>query len=210
VSRVHTLDEVDGDADSGEIADPGAKCSMQVRVESADHIKSERDWPHGPTPERRCRAHSSRTGEPCKNAALKGATVCRFHGGATRHVKAAARVRLENVAELMAKQLLGLALTADSEAVMLAAIRDALDRAGLKAPSEVVLSQSDPKPYEQIFDDIGTGTRAESRAACGLPETDCAPSGYDVSARQSQCSVAHPSAPGTITERRSHPQRKVM
>lgn len=150
--------------------------------ESSNRIEGERDWPSGPTPERRCRAHSSRTGEPCKNAALKGATVCRFHGGATKHVKAAARARLENAADRMARQLLGIALTADSEAVMLAAVKDALDRAGLKAPSEVVLSQSDPKPYEQIFDDIGTGTRADSRAARGVAESDSAPLGYEVSA----------------------------
>ena len=35
-----------------------------------------------------------------------------------------------------------------TKAVKLAAIRDALDRAGLKAPSEVVLSQGEPKAYE--------------------------------------------------------------
>ena len=151
----------------------------QATHERGHGINSERDWPSGPTPERRCRAHSSRTGLPCKNAALRGATVCRFHGGAAKHVKAAARARLENAAELMAKQLLGLAVGADSEAVMLAAVKDALDRAGLKAPSEVVLSQSDPKPYEQIFEDIGTGTRADSRAARGVTESDSAPLGNE-------------------------------
>jgi len=105
--------------------------------------------------------------------------VCRFHGGAAKHVKAAARTRLENAADRMARQLLGIALTADSEAVMLAAVKDALDRAGLKAPSEVVLSQSDPKPYEQVFGEIGTGTRAESRATRGVTESDTEPLGYD-------------------------------
>ncbi|WP_141772854.1 hypothetical protein [Mycobacterium malmoense] len=57
--------------------------------------------------------------------------------------------------DLMAKQLLGIALTAESESVKLAAIRDALDRGGLKAPSEVVLSQGETKPYETVFDSIG-------------------------------------------------------
>ncbi|MGV0695970.1 HGGxSTG domain-containing protein [Mycobacterium paraintracellulare] len=114
-----------------------------------------RHWPHGPLPERRCKAHSSRTGEPCKNAAIKGSTVCRFHGGAAKQVKANARARLENAADLMAKQLLGIALTAEGESVKLAAIRDALDRAGLKPPAEVVLAQGEAKPYEQIFDVIG-------------------------------------------------------
>ena len=138
--------------------------------QSDEPIKTQRDWPHGPTPERRCRAHSSRTGAPCKNAAIKGATVCRFHGGAAKQVKANARARLENAADLMARKLLGIAVTGDSEAVRLAAIKDALDRAGLKAPSEVVLSQADAKPYEEVFDSIATGTRAESRAARGVPD----------------------------------------
>lgn len=129
-----------------------------------------RDWPHGPLPERRCRAHSSRTGEPCKNAAIKGSTVCRFHGGAAKQVKANARARLENAADLMAKQLLGIALTAESEAVKLAAIKDALDRGGLKAPSEVVLSQGEAKPYEQVFDAIG-GKPEESSPASRLAES---------------------------------------
>ena len=100
-----------------------------------------RDWSTYSRPERRCTAHSSRTGDPCKKAAIKGHNVCRYHGGAAPQIKQAARTRLENAADLMAKQLLGIALTADSDGVKLAAIRDALDRAGLKAPSEVVLSQ---------------------------------------------------------------------
>lgn len=130
-----------------------------------------RDWPHGPRPERRCTAHSSRTGEPCKNAAIKGHNVCRYHGGAAKQVKQAARIRLENAADLMAKQLLGIALTADSEQVKLTAIRDALDRAGLKAPSEVVLSQGEAKPYETVFDSIGGDPDAAGFASV--------PSGYE-------------------------------
>ena len=114
---------------------------------------------HPHTQARRCVAHKS-NGEPCQKFAIKGATVCKFHGGATRHVKNAARVRLENAANLMAKQLLGIALTADSEAVKLSAIKDALDRGGLKAPAEVVLSQGEPKPYEAVFDGIYNGPRA--------------------------------------------------
>lgn len=97
-------------------------------------------------------------------------------------MKRAARQRLEEAADRMAAHLLGLAENAASEAIQLGATNSALDRAGLKAPSEVVLSQSDTKPYEQIFDDIGTSTRAESRAARGLPETECEPLGYEVSA----------------------------
>jgi hypothetical protein len=125
-----------------------------------------RDWSSYSRPERRCTAHSSRTGDQCKNVAILGHNVCRYHGGAAKQVKQAARTRLENAADLMAKELLGIALTADTESVKLAAVRDALDRAGLKAPSEVVLSQGEPKAYETVFDSIGgspTGYQDEGR-----------------------------------------------
>ncbi|WP_231988633.1 HGGxSTG domain-containing protein [Mycobacterium sp. 1274761.0] len=152
-----------------------------IEAEQGQKTADGRDWPHGPTPDRRCRAHK-KTGEQCKNAAILGSTVCRFHGGAAKHVKAAARARLENAADLMAKQLLGIALTAEGEAVKLAAIRDALDRAGLKPPAEVVLSQGETKPYEELFDDIASGTRAESRRARGVPDTDDGFAGFAIGA----------------------------
>jgi len=60
----------------------------------------------------------------------------------------------------MAKELLGLATGAESEAVKLNAIRDALDRAGLGAKSEVSVEL---KPYEQLFADL-TGVANISRA----------------------------------------------
>jgi hypothetical protein len=44
---------------------------------------------------RRCKAHSSRTGERCKRWAIRGGTVCSTHGGRSPAVKAAARRRLE-------------------------------------------------------------------------------------------------------------------
>ena len=162
--------------------------------ESTKAIKVERDWPQGPTPERRCKAHSSRTGEQCKNAALKGTTVCRFHGGAARHVKAAARARLDNAADLMARNLLGIALGGESESVRLVAIRDALDRSGITKPTEVVLSQGD-KPYEEIFDEIAGVTRAESRRARGFLEPDGV--GSNPAAPASACNgdVEEPSKP---------------
>lgn len=135
--------------------------------ESAEPIQ-DRLWPQGPTPERRCKAHSTRTGERCKNAAMLGTTVCRYHGALAPQVKAAARARLENAADRMARNLLGLATEAESETVKLGATNSALDRAGLKPPAEVVLSQGNTKPYQEVFDHIASGSRAESRAARGF------------------------------------------
>ena len=46
----------------------------------------------------------------------------------------------------MAKELLGIATGAESDSVRLAAIRDALDRSGIRAPSQVEIGI---KPYEE-------------------------------------------------------------
>ena len=136
--------------------------------ESNEHNK--RDWSKSSVPARRCCAHK-KDGSQCKNAAILGSTVCRYHGGASKHVKAAARARLENAADRMAKELLGMAIDPDvSDSVKLAAIRDALDRSGLKAPNEVALSQGDSKPYDEIFDSIVAGPRDESRRARGYED----------------------------------------
>lgn len=83
----------------------------------------------------------------------------------------AARARLEDASDLMAKELLGMAIDPNvGDAVKLAAIKDALDRGGLKAPSEVVVSAGSQAGFEELFDDIATGTRAESRCARGIED----------------------------------------
>ena len=45
----------------------------------------------------KCTAKSSRTGKPCQKPPIKGATVCRVHGGAAPQVKRAAERRLEEL-----------------------------------------------------------------------------------------------------------------
>ena len=44
---------------------------------------------------RKCRAHSSQTGEPCRAYAIQGGTVCAAHGGRAPQVKRAAEERLK-------------------------------------------------------------------------------------------------------------------
>jgi hypothetical protein len=74
----------------------------------------------------------------------------------------------------MAKELLGIASGAESESVKLAAIRDALDRAGVSAKQALELSTArQPEPWELLladiaFDGIANITREESRARRGL------------------------------------------
>lgn len=112
----------------------------------------------------RCVAHR-KNGDRCRRAAINGATVCRTHGGATRHIRNAAKVRLQNAADLMARELLKMATDDNvSDAVKLAAIKDALDRGGLGAKTEVEVTA---KPYEGIISRIQGGSREEYRRSVG-------------------------------------------
>ena len=72
----------------------------------------------------------------------------------------------------MARELLKMATDDNvSDAVKLAAIRDALDRAGLSARTAVSVEVGS-RPFEQIFDHIASGSRAESRTHRGVPGED--------------------------------------
>lgn len=121
----------------------------------------------------RCTARKQ-NGEPCRAKAARGANVCRVHGGSAPQVKAAAKRRLDQAAEVLVQRLLAFALDGDtSENVALHAIIAALDRAGLSVKQALELSASaEPKPYEEMLMGI-TGiahiTRGESRARRGLP-----------------------------------------
>ncbi|GAB4686002.1 hypothetical protein [Mycobacterium avium] len=126
------------------------------------------DWWLDRNDQNRCVA-IRRNGERCLKPANRGMTVCRTHGGAAPQVKRKAKERLELAADRVAKELLGLATGAESEAVKLNAIRDVLDRAGLGAKSEVTV---EIKPWEQLMGDltgVGNITRAEHRAQRGRP-----------------------------------------
>lgn len=142
------------------------------------------EWWASRSPEvqaRRCHAHR-RNGDRCGKVAMEAQQVCGTHGGRTSHAKSKARRRIEEAADRMAKQLLGIAATAESESVKLAAVKDALDRAGLKPPTQV---EVDVKPYEELLSDLGgiaTISRAESRARRGLAPEPPALAGPDPSA----------------------------
>ena len=120
---------------------------------------------------RPCSAHSSRTGEPCRKPAIAGGTVCRTHGGAASVAKAKARKRIEEAADRLARQLLGIAEGAESEAVRLAAVKDALDRAGIQAKTAATVTVS-VKPWETVMEGISkvvAGPRDPQQQQCELP-----------------------------------------
>ena len=67
----------------------------------------------------------------------------------------------------MARELLKMAVDENvSDAVKLAAIRDALDRAGLSARTAVSVEVG-PRTFEAIFDETSRAARVQNRAHTG-------------------------------------------
>lgn len=84
----------------------------------------------------KCSAHRT-NGDPCSAWAIKGSNVCRTHGGSAPQVKRKAAERIAAAADDAAGELVALVMSAESESVKLAAIRDLLDRAGYGAKQEI-------------------------------------------------------------------------
>ena len=92
-----------------------------------------------PEPEK-CGART-RSGTPCSNPPLAGATRCRMHGAAAPQVQRKAKERLLEKVPAMLKMLYQLANDETvPPAVRLAAIRDWLDRAGINAKTEIEIT----------------------------------------------------------------------
>lgn len=122
---------------------------------------------------RRCTARKSDgTNVRCKNPALKMQNVCRYHGGATKNSKAAANRRLGEALDRMARNLLGIADSAESEAVRLAAITRVLALGGITEKQALEVEHT-IAPYERVLQGINFGeSRAEARARRGDPPID--------------------------------------
>lgn len=101
----------------------------------------------------RCVAKNNKTGERCQNYAIRGGTVCRFHGGATKRVRERAKLRIMEAADPAAAKLVS--LMRDRKVppqVQLAAARDLLDRAGLNSIEQV---QVVVKPWQNLMEGGG-------------------------------------------------------
>lgn len=89
-------------------------------------------------PERLCHAVTTGTKQPCKVAAIKGGTVCVYHGGRAPQVREAAQRRLLEMVDLALKQQMVLLLKADTpDAVKLKLTDSILDRVGLGATLKI-------------------------------------------------------------------------
>lgn len=103
-----------------------------------------------------------RNGEKCLNYAIKGATVCRMHGGSAPQVRAAAQVRLLMSADKLMAALLKIAL---NEKVplqhRLVAIRDGLDRADLGGKTSVEVTVEKGKTFEDFVGEAIIDVEAE-------------------------------------------------
>ena len=106
---------------------------------------------------RRCTAHSSRTGERCKKAAIKGGGVCASHGGKAPQVQRSARERL---AELIEPALEGLhkALKSNDLPTIVRASQIVLDRCGFHPSQAVELYGKDGNPIQIMTETIDPDT----------------------------------------------------
>jgi hypothetical protein len=90
-----------------------------------------------------CTAHKT-DGSRCKANAIAGGRVCRAHGGGCPQVVAKAKLRLAIAADAITKRLVTIVLskkTKPSDAI--AAGRDLLDRAGVRADRSDVTYNAD-------------------------------------------------------------------
>ena len=85
---------------------------------------------------RKCRA-TNRSGNPCRQTAIPGGTVCVYHGGAAPQVKAAAERRLLAAVDPAITALVELLEGAERDSDRLRAITLILDRAGITQAQQV-------------------------------------------------------------------------
>lgn len=77
-------------------------------------------------------------GTPCRRSPIKGATVCRAHGGAAPQVQRKAQERIAHASDVAVLQILALMQAPDTPApVKLAAAKDLLDRANISGRTTI-------------------------------------------------------------------------
>lgn len=82
-------------------------------------------------PKHRCKAKSKSSGNQCRQSAIPGGTVCRYHGGAAPQVKRAAALRLAQLVDPAIDAQAYLLKQTKHLPSKLGAAKDVLDRNGL-------------------------------------------------------------------------------
>jgi hypothetical protein len=112
-------------------------------------------------PAHRCTAHSKQTGERCRQPAIPGGNVCRYHGGASPQVQATAKERLAAMVDPALGRLAQL-LRTKNERVALGAVKDVLDRNGLQLEDCLTLED-----VGRLMAAFVAGVRVEALAIIG-------------------------------------------
>lgn len=116
-------------------------------------------------PERQCTA-TTRQGRRCRQAAILGGNVCRMHGGSAPQVRAKAEQRIAALVDPAIRKLSRLLDNPRTPPpVLLAAIKDILDRAGHTSVSRVEVTHHDGNAtdldaeIERLMEELAGGTQ---------------------------------------------------
>jgi hypothetical protein len=127
-----------------------------------------------PTDRAQCTAHK-RNGDRCSNPPVRGAKVCRMHGGSAPQVKAKANQRLiEMILPALAhlRKIIDSPDTADSD--KLKAINMVLNRSGYSERQQIDIGLREPTPFDNLTRDAFTIRRgadlAEELSRDAMPE----------------------------------------
>jgi hypothetical protein len=122
------------------------KVADPLHVEHPTHVTGLRGHPE------RCTA-TNRQGKRCSSPAIKGAVVCRMHGGSAPQVIASAQERLKALQPQAITVLQTLLARTEFPTVQMAAVRDVLDRTEGKAAETQAVTHSGGLTIRHILGD---------------------------------------------------------
>lgn len=114
-----------------------------------------------------CTAMSKQSGQRCKQSAIAGGTVCRFHGGGAPGVKRKAALRLASLVDPAIGTLAREMVKADKSSDRQRAANSILDRAGITRGQSAELDVARALLLERLLE-----ARSASRPAVASPVAD--------------------------------------